>query len=111
MDQQATRQAPIVRIAVAVFGLLTIATLLLAIFNDKGALQVHAQAQKLGALETEILTIESENKMLSDEIQALRTDPATIEKLAREELRLVKPGEVVLVTPGDTPPPASTEQK
>ncbi len=88
-----------VRIAVAMFGVLTIAILLLAVFNEKGALQVHAQAQKLGAIESEIRKLDSENQQLTTEIQALRTDPAAIEKLAREELKLVKPGEVVLVIP------------
>jgi cell division protein FtsB len=73
--------------------------LLLAIFNDKGALQVRSQGQKLRTIETEITNLESENKQLNNEIQALRKDPATIEKFAREELKLVKPGEVILVTP------------
>ena len=92
-------QGVIVRIALAVFGLLTVAMLLLAVFNEKGALQVHAQARKLSAIESEISRLDTENKKLTAEIQALRSDPATIEKLAREELKLVKPGEVVLVTP------------
>jgi cell division protein FtsB len=89
----------IVRIAFGVFGLLTIAMLLLATFNDKGALQVHAQAKKLSTIETEINKLDAENKRLSGEIQSLRTDPTAIERFAREELKLVKPGEVVLVTP------------
>jgi len=92
-------QGVIVRIALAVFGLLTVAMLLLAVFNEKGALQVHAQARKLSAIESEISRLDTENKKLTAEIQALRSDPTTIEKLAREELKLVKPGEVVLVTP------------
>jgi cell division protein FtsB len=92
-------QGVIVRIALGVFGVLTIAMLLLATFNDKGALQVRAQAQKLSALESEITKLGNENKQLSNEIQALRSDPNTIEKFAREELKLVKPGEIVLVTP------------
>jgi cell division protein FtsB len=92
-------QGVIVRIALAVFGLLTVAMLLLAVFNEKGALQVHAQARKLSAIESEVSRLDAENKKLTDEIQALRSDPTTIEKLAREELKLVKPGEVVLVTP------------
>jgi cell division protein FtsL len=92
-------QGVIVRIALGVFGVLTVAMLLLAIFNDKGALQVRAQSQKLSTLESEIKKLENENKQLTDEIQALRSDPATIEKFAREELKLVKPGEVVLVAP------------
>ena len=92
-------QPVIVRIAVGVFGLLTVAMLLLAVINDKGAIQVHAQAKKLEALEAEVSKLSAENSALSSEIQALRTDPTTIEKFAREELKLVKPGEVVLVTP------------
>lgn len=92
-------QGVIVRIAVGVFGLLTVAILVLAIFNDKGALQVRAQSEKLTTIEKDIVDIESENKKLSEEIKALRSDPVAIEKLAREELKLVKPGEVVLVTP------------
>ena len=92
-------QGVIVRIAFGVFGLLTIAMLLLAIFNDKGALQVRAQAQKLTVLEADVSKLETENKQLANDIQALRSDPNTIEKFAREELKLVKPGEIVLVTP------------
>jgi cell division protein FtsB len=92
-------QGVIVRIALGVFGLLTVAMFLLAIFNDKGALQVHAQATKLTAIEADIEKLDAENKQLTGDIQRLRSDPNAIEKLAREELKLVKPGEVVLVTP------------
>jgi cell division protein FtsB len=89
----------IVRIALGVFGLLTVAMLLLAVFNEKGAIEVHDQARKLSAIESEVGKLDSENKQITAEIQALRSDPNTIEKLAREELKLVKPGEIVLVTP------------
>ena len=92
-------QGVIVRIALGVFGVVTIAMLLLAIFNDRGALQVRAQGQKFSELESEIQKLESENKRLADEIKALRSDPNAIEKVAREELKLVKPGEIVVVTP------------
>ena len=92
-------QAVIVRIALGVFGLLTVAMLLLAVFNEKGALEVHAQANKLNAIESQISKLDSDNKQLTADIQALRSDPNAIEKLAREELKLVKPGEIVLVTP------------
>ena len=93
------QQGLIVRIALGVSGLLTVAMLVLAVFNDKGLIQVYSQSTKLSTLETDVVRIDTENKQLTDEIQALRTDPGTIEKLAREELKLVKPGEVVLVTP------------
>jgi len=89
----------LVRIAVGVFGLLTIAVLVLAVFNDKGLLQVHNQSLKLTDVQDDVLKLDAENKQLTKEIQALRTDPTTIERLAREELKLVKPGEIVLVSP------------
>jgi cell division protein FtsB len=92
-------QGFIVRIALGVFGLLTVAMLLLAIFNDKGAVQVRAQSLKLTAIESEVRKVEAENQQLNREIQALREDPSTIERIAREELKLVKPGEVVLASP------------
>jgi cell division protein FtsB len=89
----------LVRIALGVFGLLTIGVLFLTVINDKGVLQVRAQSKKLADLETEVGGLDAENKQLTREIQALRTDPTTIERLAREELKLVKPGEIVLVSP------------
>ena len=93
-----------VRIAVGVFGLLFIATLVLAVFNPKGVLQVRAQSRKLAAVESEVARMDAENKELSAEIQSLQKDPSTIEKIAREELKLVRPGEIVLVTPSDNSP-------
>jgi cell division protein FtsB len=92
------------RIALVVFSVLAVGTLLLGIFNDKGLLQVGVQSQKLGDLQAEIQKIEQDNKALAEEIQSLRTDPTMIEKLAREELKLVKPGEVVLLAPNDNSP-------
>jgi cell division protein FtsB len=99
VDHKSLMQGVIVRIALAVFGLLTVAMLLLAVFNDRGALEVQAQARKLSAIESDISRLDAENKQLTTEIQALRSDPATIEKFAREELKLVRPGEIVIVTP------------
>ena len=99
MDNGSLKQGVIVRIAIGVCVLLTVAMLLLATFNDNGALQVHAQADKFNSIENEIKNLETENKQLNNEIQALETDPTTIERFAREELKLVKPGEIILVTP------------
>lgn len=40
-----------------------------------------------------------ENKRLAGEIKKLRRDPATIEKIAREEMHFVSPHDVVLLIP------------
>jgi len=44
----------------------------------------------------EIHQLEESNKNLEAEIVSLRTDPFWTEKIAREELNMVKPGEIVL---------------
>ena len=99
MDDRSVTKGLLVRIALGVFGLLTVAVLVLAVFNDKGVLQVRNQSRKLTTMQNEVVGLDAENKQLTKEIQALRTDPTTIERLAREELKLVKPGEIVLVSP------------
>lgn len=40
-----------------------------------------------------------ENRKIADEIQALRHDPAAIEKIAREELHFSSKGDIVLIVP------------
>jgi cell division protein FtsB len=99
VDDRSVTKGLLVRIALGVFGLLTVAVLVLAVFNDKGLLQVRNQSRKLTDIQGEVVKIDTENKQLTKEIQGLRTDPTTIERLAREELKLVKPGEIVLVSP------------
>ena len=90
------------RIAVGVFGLLTVGMLLLAIFDPHGALAVHKQRAKLSQVSAEVAALEQENERLKKEIEALQHDPAMIERIAREQLGLVKPGEVVLKSSAPT---------
>jgi cell division protein FtsB len=104
MDHKAIMQGVTVRIALSVFGLLTVAMLLLAIFDDKGAVGVYGQSLKLKAIQTENQSLESEIKNLNHDIDDLENNPAAIEKIAREKQGLVKPGEIILVLPNDSEP-------
>ena len=54
-------------------------------------------------LRSEIDQLQKENNHYTGQIQALETDPKTIEKEAREQLHYTRPGEVVYVAPA--PPP------
>ena len=42
-----------------------------------------------------------QNKKLSEEIERLKSDPAAIEKIAREEMHYVAPHDTVLIVPED----------
>ena len=48
-------------------------------------------------LAREIDELRGENARLTAEIAALRSDPAAIERIAREELGLARPGETVFL--------------
>lgn len=78
-------------------GLLLVALLVGTLFGDGGLLQLVEERRKTEALEHELGALRAENARLGDEIVALRTDPATIERLAREELGLSRPGETVFL--------------
>jgi cell division protein FtsB len=55
------------------------------------------------SLSREIDLLQNENDHYTGQINALQSDPKTIEKEAREQLHYARPGEVVYVAPA---PPA-----
>ncbi|MCB1054634.1 MAG: septum formation initiator family protein [Acidobacteria bacterium] len=66
--------------------------------------------QRVAALELEIRDAQARIAALEQRIHRLQDDPNTLERLAREDLGLVEPGDVVIVLPkepdtaGATPP-------
>lgn len=72
---------------------------LVAVFGDRGLLDLWRLRRELEALHREVQALEAENERLARAIEQLRHDPGSIERLAREELGLVRPGERVLRFP------------
>ncbi|MCK4648860.1 septum formation initiator family protein [bacterium] len=60
-----------------------------------GYLDLRKVGQRLARIEEENKRLVQENKRLEEEIKALEGDPFYIEKIAREELGMVKKGEIV----------------
>lgn len=67
--------------------------------SDRGLLQVRKQRLLLAKARAEVAELEAGNRKLEAEVAALRGDPRAVEKIAREQLNLVRPGEVVVVLP------------
>lgn len=86
-----------VRVGFAVFGLLTLAVLLLTLISERGLLAVHGREQELNALREQIDAIEAGNEATRAEIENLR-DPygGEVERHGREDLNLARPDELVL---------------
>jgi cell division protein FtsB len=68
-----------------------------SLFGDRGFLYLVEQRERADALARELEDMKAENARLAAEIVALRSDPRAIERIAREELGLVRPGETVFV--------------
>jgi len=69
-------------------------------YRDLEAARLHKQQ-----LETRVQQTRDEIARLHSRIERLRKDPGTLERLAREDLGMVKPGDVVIELPPDPVPP------
>ena len=82
-------------IALILSGIFILGMMALAIQNEKGFLAMWEKQHELAVLESDLADVEAVNAELHGEIWRLLNDLEYIEKIAREELRLVRPGEVV----------------
>ena len=74
-----------------------------SLFGDRGLLHLFEQRERTGALQREIEELRAENRRLGSEIQALRTEPHSVERLAREQLGMARPGETIFILREDDP--------
>lgn len=89
-----------------ILGLLMMAILVHDLFGARGFLATQRQKQEKIKVEQEIQKINDENRALTDSVHKLKTDPATIERLAREQ-GLARPGEHVFKLPPKEEPKGS----
>ena len=91
------------RLLLAVVGLALLALVVHTLFGEEGYLALRQQKQELQRLQEEIQRLEEENRRLVEEIQTLKTDPRAMERVAREQLKMARPGEKVIILPTEKP--------
>jgi cell division protein FtsB len=80
--------------------------LLQDVFGTHGLLAMRRAQKEAARVQLEIDQINQENRRLQENVKALKTDPAAIERIAREEMGLARPGEYIFkipAKPGETP--------
>jgi cell division protein FtsB len=85
-------------------GLFLLALLVHDVFGAHGFLAMRRTRAEIERVEKEIGRINKENIQLAEEVKALKSDPRTIEKIAREDLGLAKDGEVIIKIPQERQP-------
>ena len=68
---------------------------LLAIVGERGFWEVYKYSHHLQRIESRVRTLEEESQRLQKQVAELRSDPYQVEKLAREDLGLARPDEVI----------------
>jgi cell division protein FtsB len=82
--------------------ILGLAVLLLAIhdvFGSHGLLAMRRTQSQIQELRGEIDRLKQENGHLNKQVQSLRSDPKAVERIAREEMGLARPGEMIFKLP------------
>ena len=90
--------------------LLVFVTLVLvinALVGERGLMETLRVRRQHQDLEQAIEKLKADNVRLREDARRLLSDPATIEALARQELGLIKPGEVLFIIKDAKPAPAS----
>ncbi|MGO9640432.1 MAG: FtsB family cell division protein [Candidatus Acidiferrales bacterium] len=71
------------------------------IFGDHGFIAMRRTQKEIEQMRGDISKLNDENRALSDQVTALKSDPRTIERIARDEMGLARPGEIIFKVPSD----------
>ncbi len=87
------------------------------VYGANGAMVFHQKRATVKKLQTRIDTLKQDNAAATKHVEALKSDPHTIESEARKQFHFVRPGEFVYVQPTEqsqappVPPANATARK
>ena len=79
------------------------------ILGPHGFLAMRRTQKEMDQLRFEVDKLNKENNELADDAKSLKSDPQAIERIARENMGLARPGEMIFKLP--PPPPAQESPK
>lgn len=83
----------------ALLALLILVLVVHDVFGTHGFLAMRRKQQEIQKINAGLDQLNKENEQLEQEVRELKTDPRKIEKIARDELGLARPGEVIIKIP------------
>ena len=86
-------------------GVLTIVFLVSFFFSDRGIAELQHARRRVADLRSHIATLEAENSRLRAEIESAKKSTWSVERIAREDLGMARPGEVIYMLPKTAPAP------
>jgi len=92
-------------------GLLVVVLVVHDIFGMHGYLAMRRTENEIKKVLAGLEQLNKENLELAQEVKELKTDPSKIENIARDELGLARPGEVIIKIPQSRQLPQSSTRK
>ena len=81
------------------------------VFGTHGIVAMRKSQREAAQVQKEISQITEENRQMQNHIQKLKSDPATIERIAREEMGLARPGDYIFqISPKSGAPSSPVQQ-
>jgi cell division protein FtsB len=85
--------------AILAMVLLCLALIVNEIYGEHGYLALRHQEKEYSTLRQEVRKLQEENQQLEKYIEALKSDPKTIERIAREQMHMAGPKELIYTLP------------
>jgi cell division protein FtsL len=80
-------------------GLLVLVMIVHDVFGTHGFLVMRRTQNEIRRVKADLEALRKENAALAQEVKDLNTDPRLIEKIARDDLGLARPGEIIIRIP------------
>jgi cell division protein FtsL len=80
-------------------GLLVLVMIVHDVFGTHGFLAMQRTQNEITKVKADLEQLSKENAALAQEVKDLNSDPRLIEKIARDDLGLARPGEIIIRIP------------
>ena len=69
------------------------------IFGPHGFIAMRRTQKEIDRIHEQIVKMNEQNKELTGQVSSLKSDPKSVERIAREEMGLARPGEMIFKIP------------
>ena len=101
-----TKARVALRVVILLSAVMTIVFVISFFFSKEGISELQEARRRVSQLEQDVAHLRGENQRLAGEIANVRSSDFTVERIAREDLGMARPGEIVYVLPEKPRPPA-----
>src|SRR5215472_17278948 len=89
--------------------LVCVALVVHEIYGEHGYLALRREKREYDSLQQEVRPLQEENQQLERRIEALKSDPKAIERVARDQMHMARPGERIYTLPEKDKDPNSQD--